>query len=277
MTIESGKMDEEKGKEKNSSEVEKLLKAVSQQNEILKQQAKIIEEQSTRVEQLEKKLVNGAGSGFSPADLAAFGEAIIKAKAKSDDVDWDAGVQEEQIDPDDFFKEGVRFTSPKFGYCIVDDVRQGRRVKLPYNKKDILFSYAATRRVQQGKYETTTPFSCYISKSKREIEWLKSHSLFNVMFFETSTGGAVDADVINASKLATIMVQLKNYELYELISIAHQHNVEIHTDPAVLRSMVAMKMLKDQNNMEEETRKRQANESYNNALLSTQHEKLLRR
>jgi len=176
----------------------------------------------------------------SAQDIATIVEAAVKGalNSKDKDIDYEAGVDETELPPDDFDEVGARFASPFTGYLIVDDKRKGMRVKIPYNKPSIFFEYAAARRMRQGRYEAIAPYSVYTSKSKKEIEWLRNHSHYGIFFYESATQ-AVGADVMKMQKLAKTMTQLQNYELIDLIRACKSYNIATGEDPAVMRSALA--------------------------------------
>lgn len=250
MSLESGNASEEKSNKKTQPSYDELLKIISEQNK--------------RVSQLEKSITASSSNGLSAADLVTIVKGVSDANKR--DINYEEGIQEEQIDPEDFDQKGVRFTCPSAGYVLVDDRRKGMIVKLPYNKKSIFFKHASTRRVYQGKYESMTPISAYTAHSKKEIEWLRKHSLYNIMFYET-TNQSAHADAIRATKLARIMNVIKNYEHVELISVCRQHGVQVNEDPAITRSSLAIEILRKEEEVERTTTNRIMQDTYKNTLI----------
>jgi len=168
---------------------------------------------------------------------------ILKAVKEKGDVDFDEGLEEQEIPIEDFDEVGVVFYTPCVGRILVDDKRKGRRVKLPYNKKFIFFEYEATRRMQQGKYEAIAPFSKYRSHSKKEIEWLRNHTDYRITFYESSTEAA-NADILMMKKLTRIMTTLVNYTLPDIIKRCKEYNVMPSDDPQIMRHHLAIAMAK---------------------------------
>lgn len=204
---------------------------------------KIITELKAKVDKLESNQSSLAPNynsmnGMSPEQFSQF----LKA-AKDKEEDFDEGLDESEIPTDDFIDEGVVFYSPCVGRFIVDDKRMGRRVRLPYNKKYIFFEYEATRRIQQGKYETIAPFSKYTSHSKKEVEWLRTHTGYRILFYESSTEAA-NADILMMKKLTRIMTTLVNYDLPDIIKRCKEYNVSPSDDPQVMRHYLAIAMAK---------------------------------
>lgn len=220
----------EKGKE-NEGEIRnaELLAIVAQ---LQKDLAEMKKEKSTPT-------AMPMSSGMSPEQFKQFIEATKESNKK--ELDYEEGIYEEDIPTDDYDEEGVRFCAPFVGYVIVDDVRKGKRVKLPWGKKSAFFEYAATRKIQQGKYEATAPFSVYRSHSKKEIKWLREHTNYNLMFYESSTD-AVNVDLLKIQKLGRIMTLLKNYELHDILKRCREYEVPISEDAARMRMQLAYKM-----------------------------------
>lgn len=216
----------------------------NQQNLGNEQVLKLVADLQAQVAELKKgnaqPLAFPTTQGMSTDDIAKLIAAAVNTRDR--DLDFQAGIKEEDIPEGDYLDKPIRFCAPFAGYVIVDDTRKGHRVLLPYNKKSIFFEYVATRRVQQGKYESTAPYSIYECKSQKEAEWLRSHSLYNTLFYETSTQ-AVSMDVVKMQKLARIMTILQRYEFHDLIKRCKEYNVAVGEDPAAMRANLAYAMV----------------------------------
>jgi hypothetical protein len=200
---------------------------------------------------------------MSPEQFALFLRA-----AKEKETEFEDGLVEEEIPIEDFDETGVIFYSPCAGRVICDDVRKGRRVKLPHNKKLIFFEYEATRKIIQGKHQFVAPFSKYKSHSKKEIEWLRNHTGYRIQFYESSTEAA-NADMLLMRKLSAMAVQLANYDLPSIIKMCKDYNVTPSDDPQVMRHYLAIAMAKKE--MESEGIKSQSilEENMKEKLLKT--------
>lgn len=182
------------------------------------------------------------GGGMTADDIAKLIQSAVSSnRDKEKEIDYEAGIQEEQIPVDDFDKEGVRFCSPNIGYVIVDDVRKGHRVKLPFGKKMIFFDYANTRKIQQGKYQTAQAFSVYTSHSKRITQWLREHSKYNIFFYE-SHQQAINADASRIQTLSKIMTVLQNYEVPDILKRCDEYGVPKGEDWRAMRLQLAYAM-----------------------------------
>lgn len=220
---------EENGKKdaQSNEELLKIIKTQSDQFNALQEQVKSLQEKQT---------------SLGSAEVLAQALASFASKQKEKDLDYEAGIPEEEIPEGDFIKEGVRFCAPFVGYVISDDKRKGQRVILPYGKKIIEFDYTATRVTQSGKHQNSHPISAYISRSHKEVEWLRKHSLYGIMFYETTTEAA-NADAIKATRLATIMNHIKDYEMPDLMARAQENGVAINEDTSRMRMNLAFKIL----------------------------------
>lgn len=183
-------------------------------------------------------------AGIAPEDLVRYMAQFSADAGKAKEKDYTHGIQAEDIPEEDFLADmdAVTFCAPFLGYAIADDRRRGHRVLLPYNKQTILFVYQGeSRRRTNSKEESLSVFSTYTSQSKKEVKWLREHTFFNTMFYE-STAGSKSFDVIKAQKLSRIMTMVSNFELPALIARCKEYGVPISTDKDMMRPMLSMAM-----------------------------------
>lgn len=199
-------------------------------------------------------------TGFDPTMMAKFAAELNQQNKKAEDLDYSEGIKSEDIPLDDYIENGITFCAPFSGYAIADDRRQGHLIRLPYNKKFIFFDYQGQRKFQQGKYIQLMVFSTYTSKSKKEIQWLREHTFFGTMFYE-STKDIESFDVQRAQKLARIMNMLTQFELPQIISRCKEYGVPIGQDISVMRSMLAMEMSKRELDSEKTAKQRNIEEA----------------
>lgn len=178
--------------------------------------------------------------GFSIEDVAKIVATTIREEKSP--VNFNKGIEEKDIPKDDFDKDGVIFCAPSAGYCLVDDMRQGHRIVLPYNKEAIFFSHQGTRRFQQGKHMMTASFCTYKSHSKKEQDWIRKHTLFGIVFYENSNQ-AMKIDMVRATKLARLMNTLRDFELPSIIQRAKEYDVPVSQDIHALRVNLALAMV----------------------------------
>lgn len=231
MALESGEQSNSKS-EKDSQKKE----AVSEVQLL----TDLVKQLQSQVKKLESEKLSPQ-SGIKPEDLVKIMAQYSVESQRVKDKDYRNGIQEEDIPEDDYDERGVTFCAPFLGYVITDDRRKGHRVLLPYNKEAVFFQYQGTRRFQNGKEESLSVFSTYTSQSKKEQEWLRNHTFFNTMFYE-STEGAKSFDVIKAQKLSRIMTMISHLELPQLIARCKEYGIPINKDKDIMRPMLAMEM-----------------------------------
>lgn len=230
------------------------------------QVAKILAEMQDKINKLEadKATAFQVPIGMDADAIAKIVAAAVNTRDK--DLNYQAGIKQEDIPADDYLEEGVRFSAPTGGYVIVDDSRKGHRVLLPYNKDAIIFEHFATRKIQQGKYKITAPFCVYVSKSKKEIEWLRNHSLYNTMFYENATQ-ALGVDVMKMQKLARIMTFVQTYSMHDLIQRCKEHGIAIGEDYQTMRSNLAWAMVEMEMRSEQSASERALADSAKASML----------
>lgn len=211
-------------------------------------QMKLMKQMSDQIASLEQRLAEKekAGAVTTVNDVAGIAALINEARKLADgdkEIDYTKGIRVDQIPKDDHDPKGVRFACPFAGYFICDDVRKGHIVKMPFGKQGIFFEYVNTRRTSTGKYEQITPIAIYESHSKAEIEWLRSHSFYGAIFFE-STRGATDADASKAARMASVLQALSHLELNDVLRRAKEYGVPLTEDIQQMRVNIAFQMVK---------------------------------
>lgn len=196
---------------------------------------------------VEKRMKNipaaqNVAGGVSAEQIESIIKTVATAMKKDVDIDYEAGITEEQIPPDDYDRHGVQFCVPYTGYVLADDIRQGQRVLLPYKKKFIFFVYNGTKRSGRGRYETSVAIATYTSYSKKEQQWLRDHTLYNTVFFENTTI-ASNQDVMDMQRLAEIMKVLGSLELPSLLRRCDENDVPKSNNIASMCHQVAHKIL----------------------------------
>lgn len=222
MTLKTGKVEEEIP----SNQTDALLDVVKQLQGDIK---RLKSEQSQNQ------------SGISPSELAKILATYNAESRRVENKDYRQGIREEDIPKDDYDEAGITFCAPFTGYVVTDDYRMGHRVILPYNKESIFFKYQGSRRFQTGKHQELMAFSTYTSRSKKEQDWLRRHTFFNTMFYE-STRGAANFDVIKAQKIARIMTAISKFDLNQIVQRCKEYDIAISQDMDVMRTNLAFKM-----------------------------------
>lgn len=151
------------------------------------------------------------------ADAKVIAEAMIESQ-RIQNNDYDPRpIREEDIDKDDYLsiEDAVSFFCPKSGYAIADDRRYNQDVRTPYGQV-IWFESAGEEIVNAGKNLVYNVISQYVSRSKKEVEWLRNHTYFNIFFFETSKE-ALDMSHEVYDVLFKKMKALDGLEPYDII------------------------------------------------------------
>ena len=166
---------------------------------------------------------------------------LIKGLQGKDDLDkygdGYAYVKEEDIDPEDFLKHGVVFFVHKTGYVIVDDMRNGLPVRVPFGKP-IIFAYESTHRTQVGKHVELHNLAIYTSYSQKEVDWLRKHTRFGLVFFD-NIKTALNVNARLAEKLAKSIIAVNNMEYQRVIQACQGHKLPVTQNVDEMRSQLA--------------------------------------
>jgi hypothetical protein len=166
--------------------------------------------------------------------------------ARTGQFQFDRQYTEADIDPDDLLTESERvtFVAHKVGYVIADDKRNGRAVQAPFDV--IVFKYNSTKQVKNGRETDLINLCTYTCSSKKELEWLRNHSLFRITFFD-KISTAMSSDVDRAQRLAGHMMRLQNIGQHRLVEMAKQRDIEPgDMDLNAIRAMIAHSVVEEE-------------------------------
>ena len=159
----------------------------------------------------------------------AFTKAIEKAGGKQESISYEElkykTVTQGQINIEDVMETPVVFYAHNCGYLIVDDSKHGQSVRAPY--KPIMFEFHFNKLTGKGKEQDIINYSKYVCSSKLEYEFLKSHTFFNIIFFE-SRKDLEAVDYRMTQKVIKNMTSLKNMAPYKIIEVARQNGIDIN-------------------------------------------------
>ena len=225
---------EEKAKEVKEQNVNSVEKS---QDQIIAELKAQLEDEKTRNSQSGstglEDLTQAIKSGFSGASQLGNNGEVIDDHSYSDLATLDA---EDVLDE----KEMITFVAHKIMYVIADDKRNGRNVKAPFGL--IVFKHNSTRLVRNGKETDQFNISTYTCRSRKELEWLRTHSLFGVMFFD-KISQAITSDAHKASRLAKHVLALKTVGQHQLVQMARSREIPVVEDLNYLRSMIAQSIV----------------------------------
>lgn len=216
---------------------------------------KLIQDLQKQVSKLEKQNSNSVIDGDSNTEnlLKMLADKITESKPdKTGQFTFDTHHSESEIDEDDVLsdEEAVTFVTHKMMSIIVDDKRHGRSIKAPFN--EIIFKYASTKQIKRGKETEIIQLSTYTCRSKKELAWLKAHSLFNITFFD-KIDVALSSDVRRAGRLAKMMVQLGTMGQHALIAMARERGISVSSsDLSEIRGAIAHKIIEEEDSKNEE-------------------------
>jgi len=228
MAIEVIEDSEEKGKNKGTNlsqeQINEMVQA--QVQEALKKIQAQPQQQDSSVSDLAKMISKGVSDGM---------------KTRTGQFEFDEGYTEEELDADDVLeeKDWVTFAVHRIYDVIVADVRHGKAIRAPFNK--IEFMIQGTKIRKDGKESQVTNYATYTCKSKKELDFLKNHSQYNIRFFDR-INKAISVDAHKAGILSRNMTVLNAMNQHSIIKYAQQYNVPFSDDLSTMRSELALRM-----------------------------------
>ncbi len=208
---------------------------------------------------------NTSIGGMSPEQFQVFMDSVTNIKKK--DLDFEEGVDEAQIPVEDFDEVGVRFCVPATGYVMSCDRRKGKIVKLPWGKKTIFFEHEGTRKRGQGKYQELSTISSYRSHSKKEIEWVRNHSMYGVLIYESSNN-AMNVDMLKIQRLSRAISVLRSVEHFDVVRMCKGYGIDISDDLNTMRYQIAHEQVRRELENEGMSTQRMLETSSKEALMS---------
>tara|TARA_R110000824_G_scaffold326704_4_gene513647 strand:+ start:307 stop:1149 length:843 start_codon:yes stop_codon:yes gene_type:complete len=165
------------------------------------------------------------------------------------DTNYTGGAREmmgpvslENIDQDDFLETPATFFSYSFTFTVFGDKRFGRDVKTPYSKP-IRFEHTfRTTKKGTSRYDKTTLSLCTAKiYSKKEVEWIRNHTLYGIKFYE-NIGEVQDIDVQLANKMVAVNNMLNSMTQHEVIARAKLEGITISNNLDQTRKALTVKM-----------------------------------
>ena len=165
------------------------------------------------------------------------------------DTNYSGGARElmapisiDSIDVDDYLETPATFFSYSFTFTLFGDKRFNRDIKTPYNKP-IRFKHTfRTTRKGTSRYDKTTLSLCTAHiYSKKELEWLRSHTLYGIKFYE-NIGDVEKVDVRLANKMVSVNNMLNSMTQHEVISKAKNEGISMIDNIDEVRKTLTVKM-----------------------------------
>lgn len=149
----------------------------------------------------------------------------------------------EELPKGDYLEDPVVFFAYSYYYSIFGDKRKGQLVSTPFNRP-IKFKvlYRSQRRDRLNKGAETVTVSQAAISSKKEVEWLRQHSLYGIKFFE-SIKKVQNVDVTLAEKMVEINAMVSSMDDVHVVDRARKAEIEIDTpDISYLRQALTKKL-----------------------------------
>ena len=193
-----------------------------------------------KINELESRLSgsnNNAPKAISQEEMmSTVVAAVTKANKTNTDTVIDGYFDPANIDKNDHLETPVRFVAYLSGYVIVDDLRQGKAVRTPYNNV-IVFKYDSSVAVKTGKEHDVTHYATYFCESKKESEWLKAHSEYGFMFYDHLDSN-IQAGGKRAMRLASAMRNIKTLNQHQLIRVCKDSDIPVG-ETSYMRAAIA--------------------------------------
>lgn len=227
------------------------VEEVGKENGAIKNQGAIPETVIQLIDGLKKEiddLKKNPSKKDDASSLERLASIIESRNSPSNDKNFNFDynyASEQDLDPEDVLpkEEWVTFIQHSVGTIIVDDLRNGRPVRAPFGK--IEFTYESTKAVKNGKEHEVHNFCKYTCKSKKELKWLRSHTLHNIIFFE-NIKGAMSTDASKAMKLATVVRGLSSMGSHDIVHMARSYGIAMNENVNAMRGEIALKIVENQ-------------------------------
>jgi hypothetical protein len=239
---------------------QKEEKQTSNQAALSAEAIELIKSLNERIEQLEKQK---SATASESTDTKLLRELVSQIKGGDADSGYtfkERYLAPHEIDVDDQLprEKWKTYITHRVGYVIVDDKRQGIPIRVPYGP--IQFQFDSVRRMVNGKEQDVVNISRYTCKSKKEMEFLESHSNYRTIFFDNIKGGK-NVDAGKSVKLISAMSFFKNLGIHDLIPYANRFEIDTTLDINTLRAAIAEAQVNEQVEAEKVANELRVNES----------------
>lgn len=114
------------------------------------------------------------------------GPEVIYQAAPYDPTDIRSLAASTLYDKEDVLQEPAVFFSHKFGHGFISDTRSGKEFPNPIGNRAIIFKLWQTEKGGTVNDPTIIHICRYATSSKKEAEWMRSHSCYGIDFYEYS-------------------------------------------------------------------------------------------
>lgn len=146
----------------------------------------------------------------------------------------------DEFDHGDYLSEPVLFFCFKDKYSIYCDTKRHGNVDPPNGPVKFQALYRYKKKFQKGEKAIT--ISQYASYSKKEVEWLKQHENFDVMFFE-NIDETYGKNAMLADAMTSISHTVNSMSDIDVINRCKSEGIAISSDnPSKLRKLLIGKL-----------------------------------
>lgn len=214
-------------KVKEESKQEESSNSKGVENPASQDQSRELIEAVALIKQLKSELDKKSSPGNEIAQLAQAIKSMSSPTEKASEIRYRSYRDAEELDPDDVLETPITFYAYTSFYCIADNKVNDRSVLAPLGP--ITFEHVNTSKSQSGRDTSLVLVSRYMSRSKKEVEFLRSHVKYNINFFEKSNIHE-SVDIRYAQKISTIANMLSGKPVYDVIQLAKENNIIINGD-----------------------------------------------
>lgn len=230
----------EEGKDEKSTPAVQSEGLSASERKIIELQAELKAQETinAKLSEVASNQNQNSGNGFTPEFLEKL---MLKTNQQNDTYSKGVGehgyVDVADIDPKDLIENGHTFFCHQSNYVIVDDTRQNKSVKTPLNTI-IVFKYVHTIRKGSGREIDLSLLSSYTSYSKKEVEWLRKSTYYNVLVFDDIKATS-SKQARKAAKINQFLNAARGMERASFYSACRSHGIPMNKDPEVMRLALA--------------------------------------
>lgn len=228
----------EKGKKDESSKAEETTQNNASEGEGV--QMIPLSEVDALIQARLKEMTPGGSGGLTEELAKALVTIANNSEQAQEAYDPAKYLSPAQVASDDILEEVVVFWASGFGLVLGDDKKNGIPIRPPYGA--VLFEPVGENRQQRGKDIDVNIWSKHVCESKKELEFLRNHTLFGIRFFEKA-GETINVDQGFAIKLANHMTALRNTPSNQVHRMAREMELAFEEDLDKTRLMIASALI----------------------------------
>jgi len=216
---------------------------------------------------VDQSIKDAASSGSSSDVIKALTEALQNANSGGvthDKYDELSYASPKNIGPEDMLEDPVVFWATGVLLVIGDDRKNRVNIPAPYGV--VIFKPQGEKRVQRGKDTDIKILSTYNSYSKKEAEFLQSHTMFGAAFFLKSDA-ALSVDTRYTARIAAHAQGLRNTEAHQVLQQAKAMGLAVTDDVDTMRLQIATVKAKEEMKAYEQAELVMLKENDKDALL----------